>query len=206
LSRPAAGRAAAAGARGQLGAWPAAHLDGHPEKNRAWELLIGKARDPRARFSETGQFWGYPPYRWEVMAQTGFAWWQRRFEIQARRFDLVRLDHFRGFAAWWRIPQGARSAAEGAWTPGPGRAAIDALAPVLGGAQLVAEDLGVITEDVIAMRQALGIPGMRVLQFAFDGNPHNPHLPASHGPDTICYTGTHDNDTTLGLVAQRARA
>jgi 4-alpha-glucanotransferase len=140
------------------------------------------------------------------MAQTGFAWWQRRFEIQARRFDLVRLDHFRGFAAWWRIPQGARRAAEGAWTPGPGRAAIDALAPVLGGAQLVAEDLGVITEDVIAMRQALGIPGMRVLQFAFDGNPHNPHLPASHGPDTICYTGTHDNDTTLGLVAQRARA
>lgn len=153
---------------------------------------------PPDAFSETGQFWGYPPYRWEVMAQTGFAWWKRRFEIQARRFDLVRLDHFRGFAAWWRIPQGARSAAEGAWTPGPGRGAIDALAPVLGGAQLVAEDLGVITEDVIAMRQALGIPGMRVLQFAFDGNPHNPHLPASHGPDTICYTGTHDNDTTLG--------
>jgi 4-alpha-glucanotransferase len=118
--------------------------------------------------------------------------------VQARRHDLLRLDHFRAFAAWWRIPAEAQTAAMGAWVPGPGRAPIDALAPVLGDVRLIAEDLGVITDDVVALRHALGLPGMRVLQFAFDGNPANPHLPRHHGPDTVCYTGTHDNDTTLG--------
>jgi 4-alpha-glucanotransferase len=110
----------------------------------------------------------------------------------------LRLDHFRAFAAWWRIPPDAPNAIAGAWVPGPGRAPIDALAPVLGNVRLVAEDLGVITEDVVALRHQLGLPGMRVLQFAFDRNPENPHLPQFHGPDTVCYTGTHDNDTTLG--------
>lgn len=153
---------------------------------------------PPDYFSETGQSWGYPPYRWARIAAQGWRWWRRRFEVQARRFDLLRLDHFRGFAAFWRIPGGAATAAAGRWTPGPGRAAIDALADVLGSTRLVAEDLGEITPDVIALRKALGIPGMRVLQFAFDGNPHNEHLPAHHEPDSVCYTGTHDNDTTLG--------
>ena len=153
---------------------------------------------PPDAFSESGQLWGLPPYRWDAMTASGYAWWKRRFEIQARRHDLLRLDHFRGLAAWWRIPPDATRAAEGAWAPGPGRAAIDALAPVLGNSRLVAEDLGVITEDVVALRRALGLPGMRVLQFAFDGNPDNPHLPRHHGPDSVCYTGTHDNDTTLG--------
>src|SRR5258708_20085757 len=132
------------------------------------------------------------------MARDGFHWWKRRFEVQARRFDLVRLDHFRGLAAWWRVPRGATTAAGGQWIPAPGREAIVALEPVLHGARLVAEDLGIITEDVVELRRSLGIPGMRVLQFAFDGDPHNPHLPPHHGPDTVCYTGTHDNDTTLG--------
>lgn len=159
------------------------------------EAVVGVPPDA---FSADGQRWGFPPYRWAAMAAENFAWWRRRFEVQARRFDLVRLDHFRGFAAWWRIPADAPSAAGGRWVPGPGRAALDALVPVLKGVQLVAEDLGVITEDVVALRQALGLPGMRVLQFAFDGLPGNPHLPERHTEDCVCYTGTHDNDTSLG--------
>ncbi|MGH8131578.1 MAG: 4-alpha-glucanotransferase [Steroidobacteraceae bacterium] len=159
------------------------------------ESLVGVPPDA---FSDSGQLWGLPPYRWEAMAASGYAWWKRRFEVQARRHDLLRLDHFRGFAAWWRIPPEAQTAAEGAWAPGPGPAPIDALAPVLRNVRLIAEDLGVITEDVVALRRALGLPGMRVLQFAFDGNPENPHLPQHHEPDSVCYTGTHDNDTTLG--------
>jgi 4-alpha-glucanotransferase len=160
--------------------------------------LTAVAGVPPDYFSETGQLWGLPPYRWDVMAATGYAWWRRRFEIQARRHDLLRIDHFRGLAGWWRIPPDAPTAATGAWVPGPGRAAIDAVLPALGATRLVAEDLGVITEDVVALRRSLGLPGMRVLQFAFDGNPENPHLPRHHEPDTVCYTGTHDNDTTLG--------
>lgn len=153
---------------------------------------------PPDAFSADGQWWGYPPFRWDAMAGEAYRWWARRFVVQSRRFDLLRVDHFRGLAAYWRIPQGALSAREGAWTPGPGAAAIEALTPVLHGTRLVAEDLGYITPDVVALRQQLGIPGMRVLQFAFDGDPANPNLPAQHSPDTVCYTGTHDNDTSLG--------
>lgn len=153
---------------------------------------------PPDAFAAEGQWWGYPPYRWDAMAAQGFRWWKRRFAVQAARFDLVRIDHFRGLCAFWRIPREAATARGGAWVRGPGRASLDALAPVLGGARLVAEDLGEITPDVIEMRCALGIPGMRVLQFAFDGDAQNLHLPHRHEPDTVCYTGTHDNDTTLG--------
>jgi 4-alpha-glucanotransferase len=152
---------------------------------------------PPDAYAADGQWWGFPPYRWDAMAKQDFAWWRRRFEVQARRFDLVRLDHFRGFAAYWRIPRGAK-AGEGEWITGPGRAALDAITPVLHGAQLVAEDLGHITPDVIALRESLGIPGMRVLQFGFDGDLQNLHLPHRHAPDSVCYTGTHDNPTTLG--------
>lgn len=153
---------------------------------------------PPDYFAEDGQWWGYPPYDWAAMAAEDFAWWRQRFALQARRFDLVRIDHFRGLAAFWRIPAHARSAREGDWVPGPGLAALQTLTSVLGDTRLVAEDLGVITDDVIALRHAAGIPGMRVLQFAFDGDPRNPHLPAQYEADTVCYTGTHDNDTTLG--------
>lgn len=159
------------------------------------EAVLGVPPDA---FSADGQWWGYPGYRWSAMAAEGWAWWRRRFQVQAQRFDLLRLDHFRGFAAWWRIPADAPSAKYGSWVAGPGRIAIDVLKPVLSGAKLVAEDLGTITDDVTALRHALGIPGMRVLQFAFDGGDHNPHLPSAHDLDTVCYTGTHDNDTTLG--------
>jgi 4-alpha-glucanotransferase len=161
---------------------------------------------PPDAFTATGQLWGLPPYRWEAMAATGYAWWKRRFEVQAERHDLLRIDHFRGLAAWWRVPPGARTAAGGAWVRGPGRAAVDTLAQVLRGTRLVAEDLGVITRDVVALRRALGLPGMRVLQFAFDGAAGNPHLPRHHGPDSVCYTGTHDNDTTLGWWRSLPRA
>ncbi|TJY60949.1 4-alpha-glucanotransferase [Sinimarinibacterium sp. CAU 1509] len=164
---------------------------------------------PPDAFSDEGQWWGYPPYRWDAMAAQGYRWWRRRFELQARRFDLIRIDHFRGLIAFWRIPRGAETARDGQWTPGPGRACIDVLHDALHGTQLVAEDLGYITEDVFAARKALGIPGMRVLQFAFDGDPHNPHLPANHEAETVCYTGTHDNDTTLGwwnALTEDARA
>jgi 4-alpha-glucanotransferase len=159
------------------------------------EAVLGVPPDA---FSDTGQWWGFPGYRWSTMAAQDWRWWKRRFQVQAQRFDLLRLDHFRGFAAWWRIPADAPSALHGSWVEGPGRAALECLQPVLGDARLVAEDLGVITEDVTALRQSLGIPGMRVLQFAFDGGDANPHVPAAHGSDTVCYTGTHDNDTTLG--------
>lgn len=153
---------------------------------------------PPDAFSAEGQWWGYPGYRWSAMASEGWAWWRRRFQVQAQRFDLLRLDHFRGFSAWWSIPADAPSAVHGHWVPGPGRIAIDVLQSVLNGAKLVAEDLGTITDDVTELRHALGIPGMRVLQFAFDGGDNNPHFPSAHGSDTVCYTGTHDNDTTLG--------
>lgn len=153
---------------------------------------------PPDAFSAEGQWWGSVPYRWEVIAAQDYAWWKRRFQVQARRFDLLRVDHFRGLAAWWRIPGEAISAKEGAWIEGPGAAALDALVPVLAGTRLVAEDLGIITDDVVALRKGQRIPGMRVLQFAFDGDPRNPHLPAEHAPDSVCYTGTHDNDTSLG--------
>lgn len=175
-------------------AWAHPHLFELDAAGRC-EAVMGVPPDA---FAADGQWWGYPPYRWDVMAHEGWRWWKRRFEIQSRRFDFVRIDHFRGLAAFWRIPRDARRAADGAWTPGPGRAAIEALADVLGDTRLVAEDLGVITDDVIALRKGLGLPGMRVLQFAFDGDPRNPHLPAHHEADTVCYTGTHDNDTTLG--------
>jgi len=161
---------------------------------------------PPDAFTASGQLWGLPPYRWDRMTASGFLWWKRRFQVQAARHDMLRIDHFRGLAAWWRVPPGARNAAGGRWVPGPGRAALDALRSVLGGASLVAEDLGVITWDVVALRRALGLPGMRVLQFAFDGDPDNPHLPRNHGPDTVCYTGTHDNDTSLGWWRKLAPA
>ncbi len=153
---------------------------------------------PPDAFADDGQWWGFPPYRWDAMAAEDYRWWVRRFEVNARRADLIRIDHFRGLVQYWRIGNGASSAREGRWTPGPGRACIDVLGPVLQGSRLIAEDLGYITEDVVAMRRSLGLPGMRVLQFAFDGDPHNPHLPQHHDHDTVCYTGTHDNDTSLG--------
>jgi 4-alpha-glucanotransferase len=153
---------------------------------------------PPDYFAADGQRWNNPHYDWPVMARDGYAWWQGRIARQRELFDLVRIDHFRGFEAAWRIPVDAPTAKEGWWEPGPGLDLVQRLVDAAGPGTLVAEDLGVITPAVEEMRGRAGLPGMKVLQFAFDGDPANPHLPAHHGEHCVVYTGTHDNDTTLG--------
>jgi 4-alpha-glucanotransferase len=161
---------------------------------------------PPDYFSEKGQHWGNPLYDWAAHAREGYRWWIERMRNALTLFDLVRIDHFRGFEAYWAIPAAADSAVEGAWQPGPGRALFSALYAALGlqatpqsaGRLIIAEDLGIITPAVDALRAAAGLPGMRVLQFAFNGDAGNAYLPHNFTPYTVVYTGTHDNDTTLG--------
>jgi 4-alpha-glucanotransferase len=153
---------------------------------------------PPDYFAADGQRWNNPHYDWSAMAADGYAWWRRRIIRQRDLFDLVRIDHFRGFEAAWHVPIDAPTAKDGWWAPGPGLDLLRPLVDAAGPGSLVAEDLGVITPAVEALRVAAGLPGMKVLQFAFDGNPGNPHLPAHHGEHSVVYTGTHDNDTTLG--------
>jgi 4-alpha-glucanotransferase len=153
---------------------------------------------PPDYFAADGQRWNNPHYDWDAMAADGFAWWRRRIARQRELFDLVRIDHFRGFEAAWHVPVEAPTAKDGHWVTGPGRAVLEALVDTAGPGTLVAEDLGVITPEVDALRLAFGLPGMKVLQFAFDGDAQNPYLPSLHGEQSVVYTGTHDNDTTLG--------
>jgi 4-alpha-glucanotransferase len=159
---------------------------------------------PPDAFSTTGQRWGNPLYAWDRMAKTGYRWWLDRFKATLELVDTVRLDHFRGFAAYWSVPATEKTAIRGTWVPGPGRALFDALAAELGAIPMIVEDLGEITPDVIALREELGFPGMKVLQFAFGddagGIPkgENPYLPHNYEQNCAVYTGTHDNDTTAG--------
>jgi 4-alpha-glucanotransferase len=153
---------------------------------------------PPDYFSEYGQLWGNPLYDWEQGRRDGFAFWRARLARQLERFDLVRIDHFRGLAAHWSVPAGAASAREGSWMPSPGAELLTALRAAFGELPLVAEDLGLITPDVEDLRRAFDLPGMRVLQFGFDGSAGNPHLPHNYTRHTVAYSGTHDNDTTLG--------
>jgi 4-alpha-glucanotransferase len=153
---------------------------------------------PPDYFSETGQRWGNPLYDWARMAEDDFAWWKLRVRAQRELFDLIRIDHFRGFESYWRIPAEEPTAIKGRWVPAPGEALLRALLEEFGELPLVAEDLGVITPEVEALRDAFELPGMKILQFAFDGGPTNPYLPHNHVPNCVVYTGTHDNDTTLG--------
>ncbi len=155
---------------------------------------------PPDYFAEDGQRWGNPLYDWARMARDGFAYWRRRMRHQLERFDLVRIDHFRGLESHWAVPADAATARDGAWLPTPGDALLQALAQDLPDLPLVAEDLGEITPEVEALRRRFALPGMHVLQFAFDGNPDNPHLPHCHAPDGVAYTGTHDNDTLRGWL------
>ncbi len=155
---------------------------------------------PPDYFSKTGQRWGNPLYRWELMRETGFRWWVARVRTNLRLADIVRLDHFRGFAAYWEIPGEEPTAMNGRWMPGPGLELFDAIRNALGELPLVAEDLGFITEDVHALRKAIGIPGMRIVQFGF-GQDDSPHLPHRYDSATVVYTGTHDNDTARGWFA-----
>ena len=153
---------------------------------------------PPDYFSATGQRWGNPHYRWEAMAADGYRWWVERLGTALELFDLVRVDHFRGFEACWEIPAAAETAVEGRWVKVDGAAVFDALRAAFGRLPLVAEDLGIITPEVEALRDRYGLPGMKVLQFAFDGGAHNPYLPHNYGRNHVVYTGTHDNDTSLG--------
>jgi 4-alpha-glucanotransferase len=153
---------------------------------------------PPDYFAADGQLWNNPHYDWEAMAADGFAWWRRRIARQRDLFDLVRIDHFRGFEAAWHVPAGAPNARDGWWVPGPADEILAALVDAAGPGRLVAEDLGLITPEVEALRDRFRLPGMKILQFAFDGSADNPYLPGHHGELSVVYTGTHDNDTTVG--------
>ena len=153
---------------------------------------------PPDYFSPTGQLWGNPLYRWDVHAATGYAWWVERLRALLRLVDVIRLDHFRGFAGYWEVPAGSPTAEIGRWAPGPGRDFVLAIRQTLGDLPIIAEDLGVITPDVIALRDEFSLPGMKVLQFAFSGDPRDPFLPHNYSSNCVAYTGTHDNDTTRG--------
>ena len=153
---------------------------------------------PPDLFSATGQRWGNPLYRWSAHAAEGYAWWTQRVRSVFDLVDIVRIDHFRGFAGYWEIPASQPTAEHGRWVPGPGPALFEAIERALGPMPIIAEDLGVITPDVDALRHRFAFPGMRILQFAFGGESNNRFLPHNHEPDTVVYTGTHDNDTTLG--------
>lgn len=153
---------------------------------------------PPDAFSDTGQRWGNPLYDWDAMQQDDFSWWQQRFSSQLELFDLVRIDHFRGFEACWQIPDEEETAINGEWVDVPGRALLQSLFDKFGHLPLVAEDLGVITEQVTRLRKDFNLPGMKILQFAFGGDSKNPYLPHNHETLSVVYTGTHDNNTTLG--------
>jgi 4-alpha-glucanotransferase len=152
-------------------------------------------------FSATGQRWGNPLYRWAAHAKDGYAWWVERVRRTFELVDVVRIDHFRGFAGYWEIPASAPTAQTGRWVPGPGEPLFKAIAKALGPMPIIAEDLGVITPDVDALRKKFGFPGMRILQFAFAGDASDRFLPHNHEPDSVVYTGTHDNDTVAGWWA-----
>jgi len=153
---------------------------------------------PPDYYSEKGQLWGNPLYDWPALQRADFSFWRERLRAQLARFDLLRLDHFRAFAAHWAVPASAADARSGAWVSTPGTELFRRLLDEFSDLPLVAEDLGLITDDVLALKNAFGLPGMRVLQFAFDGDAGNPHLPYWHERNSLVYTGTHDNDTTLG--------
>jgi len=156
---------------------------------------------PPDYFSPTGQLWGNPLYRWGLLRENGYAWWLARLRRVFAQVDIVRLDHFRGFCGYWEVPASEDTAINGRWVRGPGEAFFRAAEGALGELPIIAEDLGLITRDVDALRETLGLPGMRVLQFAFDSDAESPHLPHNHTCDSVVYTGTHDNDTTLGWYA-----
>jgi len=153
---------------------------------------------PPDYFSETGQRWGNPLYRWEKHIDEQFLWWQQRVKTQLELFDIIRIDHFRGFEACWEIPASCETAMDGEWVKAPGDALFNQLINAFGELPLVAEDLGIITDEVTALREKYAMPGMKILQFAFGDDASNPYLPHQHTQDSVSYTGTHDNNTTLG--------
>lgn len=157
---------------------------------------------PPDYFSATGQLWGNPHYAWESMRANGFQWWKERIRTQLTQFDLLRIDHFRGLESYWEIPATAETAVTGCWREAPGDELFQALRAEFGHLPLVAEDLGIITPAVDALREKHGLPGMKVLHFAFGGDAENLYLPHNHTVNSVVYTGTHDNNTTLGWLEE----
>lgn len=153
---------------------------------------------PPDYFSATGQLWGNPVYNWEELQKQDFSWWVQRFEAMLDYVDIIRIDHFRGFEAYWAVPQGEETAINGEWIEAPGDAFFEVIKQKLGKLPILAEDLGVITPEVEALRDKYEFPGMKVLQFAFGSDPGNPFLPFNYTRNSVVYTGTHDNDTTVG--------
>ena len=153
---------------------------------------------PPDYFSETGQLWGNPLYDWEMMGRQGYAWWIERFQAMFQLFDVIRVDHFRGFEAAWNVPAAESTAINGTWVTAPGTALFDEIIAALGKLPVIAEDLGVITHEVEMLRDRYDFPGMKIVQFAFDSGPANPYLPHNHQKNSVVYTGTHDNNTTAG--------
>jgi 4-alpha-glucanotransferase len=187
--------------------WASSHLFYLDEAGRPTVV----AGVPPDYFSETGQLWSNPLYRWEAMAAWGYAWWIERFQAMRQLVDIIRLDHFRGFEAYWEVPAGAATAIHGRWTKGPGADLFEALRHALGELPIIAEDLGIITPEVVALRERCGFPGMRVLQFELGEDANSPeHQPRNYPEHCVVYPGTHDNDTAVGWFhkvspAQRAR-
>jgi 4-alpha-glucanotransferase len=159
---------------------------------------------PPDYFSATGQLWGNPLYNWDHMRVDGFKWWIRRVRATLDTYDIARIDHFRGFAACWEIPGGDKTAERGRWVEAPGRELFTAIRAALGELPIIAEDLGVITPDVEALRDDFGFPGMRILQFGFSSTPKNFDLPHNYHRNVVVYTGTHDNDTAVGWFSSVA--
>jgi 4-alpha-glucanotransferase len=183
-----------------------------PDSSDVWAnpelFLLDQALRPRVvagvppdYFSAQGQLWGNPIYDWNALAARGYGFCIDRLRALLEQVDAIRLDHFRGFGAAWHIPAGAPTAQSGKWEPGPGTAFFSAVQKAIGDLPFIAEDLGIITPDVAALRDQFQLPGTRVLQFAFDGHSDNPHLPENYAANTVAYTGTHDNPTTRGWYA-----
>jgi len=177
-------------------AWASPHLfkldgEGYPTE---------VAGVPPDAFAEDGQLWGNPLYDWAAMRREGFKWWRERLSLSLKLYDGVRIDHFRAFESYWSVPRGAKSAKEGKWIKGPGKPFIRVIREMAGDATVIAEDLGVITREVRDLLDYSGLPGMRVLQFAFGDAPDTPHLPHNYIENCVAYTGTHDNNTLLGYL------
>jgi 4-alpha-glucanotransferase len=178
--------------------WANPHLFHLDERGRPTVV----AGVPPDYFSETGQLWGNPLYNWEAIAYHDYSWWIDRLRCSLELYDIIRVDHFRGFEAYWEVPATEKTAQHGRWARGPGAALFNALIDTLGPLPIIAEDLGVITPDVEALRDRFAFPGMKILQFAFGSGPSNPYLPHNHVREAVVYTGTHDNDTTAGWFGE----
>ena len=155
---------------------------------------------PPDAFSATGQLWGNPIYNWEYLEETGYKWWIDRIKQSLKLYDVIRIDHFRGFEAYWSIPYGNKTAENGEWVKGPEIKLFNAIKKELGDVDIIAEDLGLLTEDTINFRKKAGFPGMKVLAFAFSGGSKNVYLPHNYEKNSVAYTGTHDNDTVRGWI------